>query len=216
MKPAKRWSSLLVIAGICLTAPGRAAGASPTIIADTLGDPPAFMINSFWGITPFIDRAYSFTVPAGAAITVSELETVAFHYPFQLGSSALFAIHEDAAGLPDGELVTFTTNDITTTEQVLSLAPSHAQVLAPATRYWLVGRTSAGQVNWSFGLNTFGEAAYRVDDAWTIVPRGNTSAFRLWGTAVPEPSAMLLAATYLPLALFRRSIGNGQRGVPSV
>jgi len=87
----------------------------------------------------------------------------------------------------------FEIDSITTTEQIHTASPAIAPVLQPATKYWNVGRTAAGQVNWNLGDGVFGEAAYQVaGDGWTLQPYANVSAFALLGEVIPEPSALLL------------------------
>jgi hypothetical protein len=171
--------------------------AAQTLIAGTGGSPPAFS-SSFIGLLSHLDVATPFTVPPGSPYAVTQFQTPAFHYPGLAGTTARFAIHADVAGAPGAELVAFPTDDITTTEQVLTLAPSHVLVLQPATRYWLAGGTLGEQVNWNIPAgNVFGQLASRNTSTgvWTVQPgdNGNIPAFAVLGTAVPEPAGLALA-----------------------
>jgi PEP-CTERM motif len=54
--------------------------------------------------------------------------------------------------------------------------------------------------------------AYRVgSEDWTLINQGNVSAFALLGTAVPEPSAMMLVACGI-VAFF--GLGHSIRRLP--
>ena len=184
----------------------------PTVIASTGGSPPDFS-PGFLGLLPHLEVATPFKVPVGSAYTIAELQTPAFHYVGISGSSATFTIHEDAAGVPGAELVSFSTQGISTTERVLSLAPSHTQVVLPGERYWLSGGTFEQQVNWNFPNNVFGTLAVLSRDTglWRVQQgTGNIPAYAVLGIAVPEPSgAVLFVAGLIPAIVCRG--GNGNR-----
>jgi hypothetical protein len=188
--------------------------ASPLVIAGSeIATPPSFWPNSFWGITPSIDRAFPFEIALATPSRVEHLQIAAYHYQNLAGSSAGFTIHQDAVGIPGPQLASFQISGISTTPGILSSSPTAETILYPDTPYWIVGSTPRGQVNWNLADLVFGRFAYRVADGdWIINEFGNVSAFAILGSpVVPEPSGTILcviAGLYLRLfvAQTRRSV----------
>ena len=86
------------------------------------------------------------------------------------------------------------------TPAIVEAVPDDHLLLQSDTPYWIVGTTAQGQVNWSLAQGTFpridvdGPNAYRLrDDPWVYVPTGDLAAYAILGTAVPEPTATMLA-----------------------
>jgi len=168
-----------------------------TIGGSVLRSPPQYQPNSFFGFTASFQEAFPFHVIPGDGWIPERLEVPLYHYESLPGNSAVFSICSDDSGRPGSQLATFPVSNITTNERIYSVAPSFvAGPLQGDTTYWLVGSTSAGQVNWNLEWDTFHDAerAYRVDGGDWVVQSGlaNTSAFAIEGSAVPEPSSIVL------------------------
>jgi hypothetical protein len=191
---------------------GSVHGAPLVVAGSQIVSPPTFLPNSFWGITSSIDRAFPISVIGGGPYRVDQLQIAAHHYPNLAGNSAELTVHRDDLGRPGAVVGSFLFNSIGTAPQVLSSTPTSEVVLNSSTPYWLVGSTTRGQVNWNLGINVFNRVAYRVgSEDWTVINQGNVSAFALLGTAVPEPSAMMLVACGI-VALF--GLGRSLRRLP--
>jgi len=156
-------------------------------------------------MTPSIDRAFPFVVRPGGPYQVSVLEAAVHHYVSMPGSSADFSIHLDESGLPGAPIAMFRMSGISTEQVVVSSLLSSPVLLNSDERYWIVGSTESGQVNWNLGDSTFGEAAYRVNDGpWEYFDSTNVSGFALLGTPVPEPLSIFLYGAALLMVWFYR------------
>ena len=196
-----------------------AGGVDPdkiVVAGSSLEAPPPFWENSFWGINSSIDRAFPFVVQPFGPYEVSELQVPAYHYQGLGGSSADFSIHLEDAGSPGFEIATFHVSGISTVPVALTSLLSEPVLLESNERYWIVGSTSFGQVNWNLGDSVFGEAAYRLNDGeWQHLDYANVSAFALLGTPVPEPSTWTLLALSAIALYYRRkrsAFRNGRLG----
>lgn len=181
-------------------------GAAPIVIGgSSTVAPPPFWASSFWGMTPYIDRAFPFTVPDGGPFLVEEVQVALYHYSNLAGDQAIFGIAEDNVGNPGSSLMMFTVTGIPTTAQIMSATAQENVTVQSGSTYWLVGSTPYGQVNWNLGDMAFGKAAYRVDSGmWTILSYANISAFAVLGSPVPEPGSLLLLAPGVLSLLYRR------------
>lgn len=163
------------------------------VAGSSLESPPPFWENSFWGITSSIDRAFPFDVQPLGPYNVTELQVPVYHDTGLAGSFAEFSINLDDAGSPGAEIALFQMSGISTTQTVLSSSLPVPILLNSDQRYWIIGSTSLGQVNWNLGDSVFGESAFRVNGGeWQFNDHSNVSGFALLGTPVPEPSTLLL------------------------
>ena len=184
-----------LLSGIVVLLAFDAVDAAPVVIGGSPVAPPPFWPTSFWGVTPHIDRAFPFTVPAGGPFLVEQAQVALYHYANLAGDRATFTINTDSGGVPGTSLATFEVTGISTTAQVMTAPPQESVALESGFTYWFVGRTPYGQVNWNLGDNAFGTAAYRVDSSdWTILLNTNVSAFAILGSPVPEPATLSLFA----------------------
>ena len=190
---------------------GPVASGLVVVAGSSLESPPPFWENSFWGITRSIDRAFPFDVQPFGPYQVLELEVAAYHYEGMAGASADFSIHLDDSGTPGAAIALFQMSGISTTQTVVSSSLSEPVLLNSSERYWIIGSTASGQVNWNLGDSTFGEAAFRVNDGpWEFLDRANVSGFALLGTAVPEPSTLsVLVLSGLAMYARRRKQKRG-------
>jgi len=185
----------------------QSAYAGPIVIAgSSMESPPPFWEDSFWGMTPTIDRAFPFTIISGGPYYAEQLQVAAYHYSGMPGSSGCFSISLDQSGHPGNPIAAFEITGITTAQTVLTAELTYDTILYPETPYWLVGETPQGQVNWNLADNIFGTAAYRTgEDDWVILPHTNVSAFAILGSPVPEPCTLsLLALASLTLISCRK------------
>jgi hypothetical protein len=189
-KQVKMWVAFFII----LLTIDHLVFASISVIAGSSGiSPPPFWEDSFWGMTPSIERAFPFTVIPGGPYFVEDIEVAAWHYEGMAGSTVFFSINVDNEGKPGDALATIKMTGITTSQQVVSTTFTEEVILNSNSVYWLVGGTQQGQVNWSLGENVFGTAAYRVNQGvWTILSNSNVSAYAILGSPVPEPATLLL------------------------
>jgi hypothetical protein len=180
-----------------------------TVLAgSTMESPPPFLPDSFWDLTPSVDRAFPFQLIPGGPYLVEELQIAAFHYEGLTGDTAEFSIRTDDNGFPGSEIATFAVEGITTTEQVITVPVLEHSVLDSGTTYWLVGSTLQQQVNWNLGDDAFGPGAYQVEgQEWVLLRQTNTSAYAILGSAVPEPSSAVLLACLIFL-----TAGRGRGG----
>jgi hypothetical protein len=167
------------------------------IAGSVLRSPLQFQSNSFFGISTRCEEAFPFRVIAGNRWLPDRLEVPLYHYEDMPGSSALFAICTDISGRPGSPIATFPVSSITTIARIYSATPSYvACPLQGDATYWLVGTTAAGQVNWNLESDCFEDAtrAYRDHGGDWVVQSdlGNVSAFAIYGSAVPEPSGIVL------------------------
>lgn len=167
------------------------------IAGSVLRSPPQFQSNSFYGISTTFQEAFPFHVIAGSDWLPKRLEVPLYHYEDMPGNSALFAIYTDSSGQPGSPIATFPVSDITAIASIYSATPSYvACPLQSDATYWLVGTTAVGQVNWNLEWDCFENAtrAYRDHGGdWVVQSdRDNVSAFAIYGSAVPEPSGIVL------------------------
>jgi len=174
------------------------ADSAVTIGGSVLRSPPQYQSNSFFAFTPTFDEAFPFRAIPGDGWTIESLRVPLYHYQGMAGDRAAFSILSDDAGTPGSTVATFSVSGITTESHIYSIAPSFvAGPLQGDTTYWLVGSNPTwGQVNWNLEWDTFydAERAYRVDGGDWVVQSGlaNVSAFAIEGSAVPEPSSIVL------------------------
>jgi len=165
------------------------------VAGSSLEAPPPFWEDSFWGITGNIDRAFPFNAQPFGPYFVTELQVPVYHYEGLGGFSANFTIHVDDSGIPGAEIARFDMSGISTSQVVLSSSLLEPVLFESNERYWIVGSTLSGQVNWNLGDSTFGEAAFRVGDGeWVFIDDTNVSGFALLGPPVPEPSTLAFLA----------------------
>src|SRR5262249_46469417 len=135
-------------------------------------------------------------------------------YPGVNGTTATFSINPDAAGVPGAALTSFDTSIIesfTEATAALTLTPSGSAVLQGGQKYWLVGRSTSDYVNWVHAFNKFGETAGGTGTSWQVSQGSNLPAFAVLGVAVPEPSALVLAAVALAVVALPRHGGDWRR-----
>jgi hypothetical protein len=189
--------STIVLKSLVLLSSGEAFAAPVVLAGSELTSPPPFWAASFWGATPSLEMAFPFEVINGGPYVVDSLQVAVHRYDPPTGAStAEFALYTDNAGVPGAPFATFALNSIPTTPQVVTLIPQGINdvVLNSATPYWIVAKTSQGQLNWNLGDDAFGMVAYRSGGGdWTVLPFNNVSAFALLGSPVPEPSTFILA-----------------------
>jgi hypothetical protein len=176
------------------------AYAESVLIAGSGSDvPPEFHGFEHVQITPVIDRALPFTVPADSDYRVDEIQ-VAIYRPATSGATtAQFSIHADESGVPGAKLATFDVVGIPLMMiEVLTAAATDDVVLDAGAPYWLVGTTEDGQANWSLAAGppplgfAFGASAFNLrDEGWVVTATGNIGTYAILGTPVPEPSAAL-------------------------
>ncbi len=184
---------MIVLAFFCLVLSQKLCANSSLIAGSSNVSPPPFWLDSFWGITSSIDRAFPFTLNTSGQFSLDHLEIAAYHYNGLAGSTATFSIAQDNNGLPGTIIDTFFFNNITTDQQVVSTLSTNNTILDSVNTYWVIGETTQGQVNWNLGDNTFGPYAFRVNDgAWEFHQDGNVSGFALHGNPIPEPTAITL------------------------
>jgi hypothetical protein len=192
--------------------------AAEPVSADIIGgsvlrSPPQYQSNSYYGISENVTEAFPFQVIAGGQWLPDCLDVPLSYYPGDPGYAAVFWIYSDVSGQPGSRLATFPITGITTEESIYSVAPSYvAGPLQGGATYWLVGSSPAGQVDWNLERDVFSDArwARRVDGGdWVIQSVGNVSAFAIEGSAVPEPSGIVLlgvgAVSLLAYARQRRA-----------
>lgn len=188
---------------------GSVSFGSVVVAGSTLESPPPFMQDSFWGINSSIDRAFPFNTQPSGPYLVDELEVAVYHSAGLAGSAADFWIHSDDAGVPGDQIASFDVLGITMTQTVLTSTLSEPVLLESDQRYWIIGSTGSGQVNWSLSDFALGEAAFRVDDGdWEFLPNANVSAFALLGTPVPEPTTLALTCLVVLASCNRRRVAQ--------
>jgi hypothetical protein len=174
------------------------ADSAVTIGGSVLRNPPQYQSNSFFAFTPTFDEAFPFRTIPGDGWTIEGLSVPLYHYQGMAGDRAAFSIVSDNSGAPGSTVATFSVSNITTEAHVYLVAPSFvAGPLQGDTTYWLVGSNPTwGQVNWNLEWDTFHDAqrAYRVSGGDWVVQSGlgNVSSFAIEGSAVPEPSSIVL------------------------
>jgi len=188
-------STLIILLASRVVLAGPVDSGQVVVAGSSLEARPPFWEDSFWGIVQSIDRAFPFDVQPFGPYLVTELQVPAYHYVGLGGSSAEFTIHFDDAGFPGAEIARFDIVGISTSQVVLTSLLSEPVLLESNARYWIIGSTFSGQVNWNLGDSVFGEAAFRVDDGeWQFLANSNVSGFALLGTPVPEPTTLVLLA----------------------
>ena len=147
---------LLVMLALLATLGCNYSEASTIVIAGRqLVAPPPFQNGSSFQVTQVVDRAHPFVIDGGGPHRVSGLQIAAYRTAGLGGTTARFAVHTDAGGIPGDPLATFTFNSIPlATPAALSATPERELILNSDTPYWIVGTTNQGQVNWSLALGT--------------------------------------------------------------
>jgi hypothetical protein len=163
-----------------------------------LRNPPQFQLSSFLvGMGGTRQEAYPFHVISGNAWTIDRLDVPLYHYDGMAGNNAAFLICSDDSNHPGVPIASFSISNITTEQRVYSLTPTNVRgTLRGDATYWIVGQnTGTGQVNWNMDqcCGSYSRA-YRIDGGDWIGQSGlaNISAFAIEGTAVPEPSSIIL------------------------
>jgi hypothetical protein len=174
--------------------------ASADVIAGSvLRSPPQFQQSSFLvGLGGTWHEAYPFQVIPGDGWTIDRLLVPLYHYENMAGNKAKFSICSDVSGHPGAEIAAFSISNITIEQRVYSLAPTYSTgLLEGDATYWIVGwNAGGGQVNWNMDAQCGSYTrAYCTGGGDWVRQSGlcNMSSFAIEGTAVPEPSGMILA-----------------------
>jgi hypothetical protein len=161
------------------------------------------------------DVAFQFTVGAGSDVLLTTVEAPLQRQSGAVGTQLHFWLMTDNANSP-GAIVAQTSN-VTVTDQfpdssVYSTTFPSSQTLLAGNTYWLGASADSSntRIGWHYSFTSGRKALRENGGAWTVFNSTTINAFRLSGTAIPEPSihALIIGTiTFLAVTLWRRNRG---------
>lgn len=201
------WSMAVMVAVALNAAP-----LSASVIYSNLGPGDSFIPNSGWVVATLasqdhVDQAIAmpFTV-GGSNYTFMSAELAMY---LAHGTSPLnISLTADAGGLPGDVIETISVSVLNSEPALVTATSSLLPTLTAGSTYWITAVASGDLSSvWMFadelGMPIFGTVGYSYDsgDSWstssTVPPRdpltsNEAAAFRVNGSAVPEPSSLIL------------------------
>jgi hypothetical protein len=177
------------------------ATAAPTVLFDTFG--PGDTYDTSVGYTigftgSEYDQGDQFMI--GAA-TPHYLDKIELAVGLVEGTNQLDVwLMSDAAGEPGAIIEAFSFTDAMgafgDANPPLAANSVLHPVMYPGTPYWLIASAPAADTwaAWNYSSSVYGMHAWRMDlGSWTIEPEYPLGAFRITGSPIPAPGAILLS-----------------------
>jgi hypothetical protein len=143
----------------------------------------------------FQDEIGASFVPSGSSYTLDSIRVGAFHLT---GVNQLTVFLASGLTQPGSPIESFSVTGVPSTATILTFDSLLHPLLTVGTRYWVVlteTDLTAGDMEWNWnsqGLTGFSYRNTNTQNAWTVDAGEATPAFDVSGTAVPEPTSLLL------------------------
>lgn len=179
------------------------ASAAPTVLFNTFGPADAYNTGIGWtiGTVSDIDQGDQFAI--GAA-TPHYLDKIELAVGLVTGTNSLDVwLMSDAAGQPGAIIEAFNFNGamgsfLNPPNPPLAANSVLRPVLYPGTPYWLIASAPAADTWAAWNLNSLvvnGTHAERLGlGPWNIISNTQLGAFRITGSVIPAPGAILLGS----------------------
>jgi len=174
--------------------------AAPTVLFDTFGPGDTYntVTGHLIGLSPdgYYDQGGQFTIGAAAPRYLDRIKLAVF---LAGGTNALDVwLMSDAAGEPGAIIEAFSFTDAMGPSGILAADSVLRPVLYPGTPYWLVASAPAADTWAGWNLSSPAVVGLTVQreglgpwEIWTTPPLG---AFRVTGSPIPAPGAILLGS----------------------
>ena len=177
------------------------ASAAPTVLFDTFGIGDTYNIGVGWtiGTGSDIDQGDQFAI---GAVTPHYLDKIELAVSLVGGTNSLDVwLMSDAAGEPGAIIEAFNFNTMGPfgfANPPLAANSVLRPILYPGTPYWLIASAPAADTWAAWNLNSLivnGTHAERLGlGPWTVSSGTELGAFRITGSVIPAPGAILLGS----------------------